>query len=313
MFLMCLLTASSARADARRDAAYEAAIAEAVAHFSASHWSEARALFLRAHEIKPSARTLRGLGVVEFELGHYAEAYRLLGRALSDPRRPLAPAQRSEAQRVREHLRPLIAEYRILTTPSHARLTLDGTQVDREPDGVLVLQAGEHTLTASAPGHVSREERVVVQGGESRELTFVLLTESMPMLVELDPATDVAAAAPPAQRREQMPVPARASRAWAWTSLAVGGTLTGLGATLLVLGLQDVAKVEQAEDGTAWSSLERAHGRAPVLTGSGIALTALGLGGTGFAVWMLRRGKDGERAPLRVALAPRGVLLSGAY
>src|SRR3954452_13107151 len=75
---VCCLAAwrspSGARADARQDAAYEAAIAEAVAHFSAAHWSEARALFLRAHEIKPSARTLRGLGVVEFELGHYAEA-----------------------------------------------------------------------------------------------------------------------------------------------------------------------------------------------------------------------------------------------
>ena len=42
---------------------YQAAVRQAVAELEAGHYPEALALFREAHELSPSARTLRGLGL----------------------------------------------------------------------------------------------------------------------------------------------------------------------------------------------------------------------------------------------------------
>jgi hypothetical protein len=57
---------------------------------------EARALFLRAHQLQLSARTLRGLGLVEFDLRQYAEATHFLSLALEDKWVPLTEQLKRE-------------------------------------------------------------------------------------------------------------------------------------------------------------------------------------------------------------------------
>jgi hypothetical protein len=47
-----------------------------VAEFEAGHLEDSRALFTRAHSTQPNARTLRGLGIAEFELRKYVESAR---------------------------------------------------------------------------------------------------------------------------------------------------------------------------------------------------------------------------------------------
>src|SRR5688572_7254192 len=57
---------------------YKRAVEEALKEYGLGHFEEARSLFRRAHGIYPNARTLRGLGMVEFELRHYVRASQLL-------------------------------------------------------------------------------------------------------------------------------------------------------------------------------------------------------------------------------------------
>jgi tetratricopeptide (TPR) repeat protein len=59
----------------------------------AGNWEEALALFRQAHALRPSARTLRGMGVASFEARHYADAIRYLTAAATETARPLTPEQ----------------------------------------------------------------------------------------------------------------------------------------------------------------------------------------------------------------------------
>src|SRR6266704_960888 len=68
-------------------AQYRALLEEAVTEYDARHYEEARALFRRAHEVSPNARTLRGIGMASFELREYIEALRSLEGSLADKRR----------------------------------------------------------------------------------------------------------------------------------------------------------------------------------------------------------------------------------
>src|SRR5262245_44240118 len=89
-WLLCCGWALSPRAQAQASggdaAAYRSAVDDAVSEFAAGRFEEARALFKRAHQLSPNARTLRGLGMTAFELRAYVQAIRELRAALADTR-----------------------------------------------------------------------------------------------------------------------------------------------------------------------------------------------------------------------------------
>ena len=76
-----------AAAPATRESAesrqYTSLLEEAVSEYDARRYEEARALFRKAHDISPNARTLRGIGMASFELREYVEALRALEGALA--------------------------------------------------------------------------------------------------------------------------------------------------------------------------------------------------------------------------------------
>jgi hypothetical protein len=80
-------SATSERVD---PAGYAALIDEALAEHQALNFEEARTLFAKAHAIFPNARTLRGMGMMEFELRDYAAGAEQLEQALASQVRPLA-------------------------------------------------------------------------------------------------------------------------------------------------------------------------------------------------------------------------------
>src|SRR5690349_15250674 len=77
-----------ARAQAQPESApaypaeYERAIDSGIAEFQQGNYVEAREQFARAHALVPNARTLRSLGMVEFELRNYVDAVTYLEGAL---------------------------------------------------------------------------------------------------------------------------------------------------------------------------------------------------------------------------------------
>src|SRR4051812_11159906 len=79
--LVVALGAASPRVAVAQDAdtpQYRGLLNEAVSEYDARRYEEARALFRRAHELSPNARTLRGIGMASFELREYVEALRAL-------------------------------------------------------------------------------------------------------------------------------------------------------------------------------------------------------------------------------------------
>ena len=111
--------ASGASADLE-PAGYRDTVERAVLEFAAGHFEESRALFARAHALFPNARTLRGLGMAEFELRNYVIAIEHLEAALANQARPL-----DEDLRRIEAVLEVVGEGRNLCVDVNGRFDLD--------------------------------------------------------------------------------------------------------------------------------------------------------------------------------------------
>src|SRR5690349_9454730 len=96
---------------AHDDAAYKELVEQALSEFKHKNWPEARVLFMRAHELNPNARTLRGMGIVSFEMRDYLNAVINLKAALEDKRQPLTEAQRKECDSLLTRARTYVGVY----------------------------------------------------------------------------------------------------------------------------------------------------------------------------------------------------------
>ena len=95
----CLLSQARAQG-AAEPPEYRALVSEALAEFDEGHFEEARALFLHAHSLNPSARTLRGLGLASFELRAYRASIEYLEQALASQLHPLEGALRTSTEQM---------------------------------------------------------------------------------------------------------------------------------------------------------------------------------------------------------------------
>jgi hypothetical protein len=228
--------ASAGEALAQADAEYRQLVDDGVAEFGRGNWSEARAFFSRAHQLKPSARTLRGLGLVAYELRNYVEAESLLARALVEPVQPLTAELRAETENTLARARALIGRFRVRVAPADARLWVDGHEAELR-DGMLALDAGAHEIAAQRAGFVDGKLRVDVHGGESEDLGLSL--RPVPSLAVPGPpaaATDARAGARVSAQtgergREDRDDSSIFESPWLWAAIAVlaaGGTAAAL-------------------------------------------------------------------------------------
>jgi hypothetical protein len=175
-------------AQAKDEGAYKELIEQALSEFKLKNWPEARVLFRKAHELNPNARTLRGMGVVSFEMRDYVQAVQALSTALVDVRQPLTDAQRSECEGLLARARTFVGSYQVRLDPATAQLSLDGAPPLRDQEGLLLVPFGDHNLRASADGYADAVTHLQVQGGERAELSLLLV-----------PAAHATAAPPPAE------------------------------------------------------------------------------------------------------------------
>lgn len=198
--VLLALSAHSSLARAQEDE-YRAIVGEAVPLLEAERWAEAYALFRRAHELRPSARTLRGLGMAAVGLERFVEAIELLERSLSDARNPLTPDLRAGVERLLARARAVVARLRVVTSAPGAMARLDGEAFPL--DAPMPLDPGEHRLVVQAPGHVdaARTIRLGVAADETVEVVLVPLPAAEPAR-----AADPAPVAEPARVAEPTPV-----------------------------------------------------------------------------------------------------------
>lgn len=159
-------------------AGYRELIAEALVEYEAKHFEEARALFRRAHELFPNARTMRGQGMAEFELRNYGNAIQCFESALGSSIRPLAGPLRDETEQLLERARRFVARVRLDLRPAQpASVLVDGVLVHVEPGSVLLLSVGNHSLEIRAESYQPAQRVVSVQGGEEQVIEVLLLPQ----------------------------------------------------------------------------------------------------------------------------------------
>lgn len=290
-----------------QNATYGASIERAVAAFAAKNFEAAAAHFAQAHLTFPSARTLRGMGMMAFELRHYEDALSHLQASLRDPRRPLQPSQRAAVEDLVERTLSFLGIFELTVTPDNAEVRVDG-----EPaifhGGAIWLRVGPREVSISAPGHADQVIRLEVLGQEriARTVHLERLTrdqveagptavaspsQTQPVLADrstpLEPTT-TGSFEPPA------PSPG-GSGSWApWLAVGAGGVMvassivTGLLAQTTETDLQRLC----GKDGCSAGDLKDAN--ALQHRGEGLALATdvllfggLGVAGAGLLYWLL--------------------------
>jgi hypothetical protein len=194
------------------------------------HFVEARALFAQAHALNPNARTLRVLGMTEFELRHYPQSLEHLRAALASTVHPLDADLRARTQELEKRALSFVGQVFLDVQPSTAEVLVDDAVMPPTAAGTLLLQAGEHTLEVRAATYRAQRRNLDIKGGEDLKLQIALSRE-------LFPATTVAKT--PAQPSA---TPLYASP-WLWTG--VGVVLAGT-ATALLFALRPDSKTEYA-------------------------------------------------------------------
>jgi hypothetical protein len=179
--LTCLLlwmsvpfgTSASAQSTAD-ETSYEQVLAQAVTAHGAQQWLAARALFERAHALRPNARTLRGMGVCAFEAGLYPLAVRDLEAALAHPERPLTGDLRGAVEVLLEAARAEVGAYRVRMQPEHAQLRIDDVAPTLAESGEVLLAPGAHVAEVSLEGHLTQTVPIDAQRGDRREIHVML-------------------------------------------------------------------------------------------------------------------------------------------
>jgi hypothetical protein len=281
---------------------YQRAIATALSEYQLEHWDEAEALFARAHALKPSARTERGIGLAAFENRKYALAVSHLHSALVDSRRPLTARQRKEVERALAQASTFVARMTVSVEPQNAALTLDGGPLLLAADGELLLDPGEHELVASAPGHEQRSVRIEAAGGMRRAVQIRLRS-----FLQLN--GEAAQAEQPGLR-------------WTWVAAAGVPVFGALALGFWLSGqdqLDDIAAACRVKAGCSEGEIAQRVDHANLhahatWTNVFLALT-IAAGGSAATLFAIESGADGsERAPAAaIVVAPGAVTVQGRF
>jgi hypothetical protein len=313
--LMLLLAPAVMTARAQKSE-YDRVLDEALSEFQQGHFDEARALFEQAHALEPSARTLRGIGMTEFELRHYVRSLQLLQQSLVDARKPLTADLRAKTEQLVQRTERFVARFRMRLEPETATIEVDGASAKTEPDGMLWLDAGEHTLRVSSAGFAIHEQKLDAVGGSEQELAIRLEAASPAQASEQASA----AHAPPTSSTQQagdepQSEAKRGPGPWPWVVVGISGAMMIGGGVLIAMAQSDASKVTDAPKGSRWSEIESAYHGAGTKSVAGFTLLGVGAAGvTAGLLWYFVGGRKSHDEPaLSAAVGPTSLMLAGSF
>ncbi len=155
----------------------------------------ALAEFEAAYQLKPGPGSLQNIALCQKALSRYGEAVDTLTQLLALHDAELSEPEQSAIKRARDELGTLVGAVRLVVVPPSAEVTVDGrvlTGVDRS--GRLRLNAGEHALSASAPGYTRVTTSIQVTSGQP-EATVSLTLKPISGFIEVrsaDPHASIA-------------------------------------------------------------------------------------------------------------------------
>jgi hypothetical protein len=226
-------------ADAKVEAEYQQLINDALNEYDRGSWEESAALFRRAHELRPSARTLRGLGLTAYEARRYPDSIRYLSEALTDTRHALTPKQREDIDATLERARLFVGYMELQVEPAGTIVTLNGQDARPDAAGTVITDAGWIDIEARADGYETLTKRIRMNAGDHQTVELKLTPPP--------PAAALAAAPTPAvvaPRPEVAPLAATSQPAadsaspyatWKWVTAGAAVAALSTGASLLIL------------------------------------------------------------------------------
>lgn len=196
------VASTPAASEKQEPAEYRPIIEQALREYEASNFGEARALFRRASDLFPNARTSRGLGMVEFELRNYGASIGHLEAALASSVRPLEGSLRAETEQLLSRARQYVDRVTLDVEPSPYQVIVDGVSVAVPPDGTLLLEIGRHAVEIHGEHRQPVRRVIAAQGGAHQVVRVVLPEEPAKVPPRKNPVRDIrrpfaAAAIPP--------------------------------------------------------------------------------------------------------------------
>jgi hypothetical protein len=325
---VCLQAQAQAQTDAPAaqptSGPYDAYIEQALQAYDAGRFAEARTLFRRAHEVSPTARTLRTIGMCSFNLGDYVDAAVSFEAALQETRKPLTGEQRKQVAELIARSNQAIGRFAVRLSPADASLILDGRPVALTAQHELLVEPGRHELSVQARGHRTVQSGLSVEGGDRTTLEFHLALVpdaegELPAPGTLQPVAangqNTQSAAPGASQSAPNHASSNLQSTLGYTSLGVG--VAGL-AVFGVFGVLAIVEQNKLHDvcpngacgPSHYDQLDRYDTYKTVstigLVGGG-AFTLLGAG-----LLLFRPERDPQHAALEPLLGPGSVGLRGS-
>jgi hypothetical protein len=303
---------------------YDAYIEQALQAYDAGRFAEARTLFRRAHEVSPTARTLRTIGMCSFNLGDYVDAAVSFEAALQETRKPLTGEQRKQLADLIARSNQAIGRFAVRVTPPDASLSLDGHPVTLTAQHELLVEPGRHELSVQAHGHHTVQSGLSVEGGDRATLEFHLglipdADSELPTPGTLQPMAANGQTAQSADPRASDSTPSHSSSSLqstlGYTSLGVGIAGLAVFGVFGVLAIVEQNKLQEACPNGAcepshYDQLDRYDTYKTVSTVGLIGGGALTLLGAGLLLFQPER--DPNRAALEPLLGPGSVGLRGS-
>jgi tetratricopeptide (TPR) repeat protein len=303
--------------DARRAEA-KARYEQGVDAYKANHFKDAVDLFLAADRLSPSAPLSFNIARAYEKLGDDAGALRWYRDYLR--RAPNAPNASDVAANVARFEGRLakkgVQQLTVLSTPSGATVSIDGTNVGITP-GTFELAHGKHHVVLLLRGYSDSTNDLELAAEHAQDLTVTLAAAAAPALAPL-PAPASAPPPAPALPGPASPGPKAAERPagfgpWPWVVAGAGVAALGGAVTLELLresaeshAKDDATQVQYSRDLDTMRSRRTA---ARVLTGVGGALVVTG----GVLLTLeLTRGRGSGAASLRFAPTAGGLVTTAA-
>jgi hypothetical protein len=308
---LCLpLSAALAQADSEE---YARLLRDGVQEFGLGNFGEARLLFSRAHEITPTARTYRGLGLCDYELRHYVNAIEELQAAMSDPRRPLTPDLRTQVEPLLERARQYVGRYRLRVPPGVSNVKVDGkVRPLPAPGAELLLDPGPHSLEIRPSTGPAIERELNVEVGAREELALLPVAPAPQPVAAPREEQPVQLFAPPLAATEPTAPAAASPRVFTWVAVGLTGAF---GAGILGFGLGAKAKNNAYKD-----QIDMGLVPDPELKSSGQTFETLtnisivGCALSAAAAVTLFFVEGGKREPqLQAGVVPGGAFVSGRF
>lgn len=309
--LLSLCAAQVALADDRSE--NESVVERARLHFKAGvdyyrdgDFSASLIEFKRAYAAVTNYRVLYNLGQVSQELRDYPEAKRYYEQYLREGGDAIDANRKQEVLTALARLRTRIAALVLSSTAPDAEYFVDDVSVGQGPlDEPVLVGAGRHRVSASAPGRARATEVVEAAGGETIEVRLEL-----PALEVAAPVAKHSAAAG-ASAAHSTPAADGGSNVALW--LGIGTGALAISATVLgVLAAEAGAEYRDAlGHKISASQLDQLHDDA---TGKALAtdiLLAATLVTGGLTLYFALQDHDTERAHLE--LGPGRLQLRGAF